>query len=172
MAYKADILLGKIKKIHGHEGEVVLRLENTFKNNLPELDWVFLLIEGKPVPFLLSRYEYSGADILIAKFEGYDSSDAVKEFTGCEVFLETDRYSKYSREITPSLQGFRFYDKKNKITGTVKEIIENPGQRLLNIITEKNTSILIPFHPDLIISLDEVKKTIRMDIPDGLAEVN
>jgi 16S rRNA processing protein RimM len=172
MAYKADILLGKIAKTHGHEGEVILRLENTFKNNIPELDWVFLLIEGKPVPFLLSDYEYSGAGILIAKFEGYNSSDVIKEITGCEVFLETDRYKKYSVENISGLQGFRFYDKKNKITGTVKEIIENPGQLLLNIITEKNNSILIPFHPDLIISLDEANKTIRMDIPDGLAEIN
>jgi hypothetical protein len=50
-------------------------------------------------------------------------------------------------KISPVYMGFRFYDKKNKITGTVKEINENPGQLLLNIITEKNNSILIPFIP-------------------------
>ena len=53
------------------------------------MESVFLEIEGRPVPFFVSGSDYSGADILKLRFDGYDSSDKVSEFTGCRIFLTT-----------------------------------------------------------------------------------
>ena len=89
MAYKNDILLGRITKVSGYEGAVTVKLERLFSGKLPHMESVFLEIEGRPVPFFISDSDYSGADILKLKFDGYNSSDKVIEFVGCRVFLTT-----------------------------------------------------------------------------------
>ena len=73
MAYKSNILLGRITKVSGYEGAVAVKLEKIFTENIPQMESVFLEIEGRPVPFFISDIEYSGADILKLSFEGYDS---------------------------------------------------------------------------------------------------
>ena len=85
MAYNSNILLGRITKVSGYEGAVTVKLEKIFSENIPQMESVFLEIEGRPVPFFISDSEYSGADILKLQFEGYDSIEKVSEFmvAGC-----------------------------------------------------------------------------------------
>jgi ribosomal 30S subunit maturation factor RimM len=61
MTYKSDILLGQIIKASGYEGAVTVKLEKDFFDNIPNIESVFLEIEGRPVPFFISETEYSGA---------------------------------------------------------------------------------------------------------------
>jgi len=90
MAYKNNILLGRITKVSGYEGAVAVKLEKTFVENIPQMESVFLEIEGRPVPFFISGLEYSGADILKLSFEGYNSVEKISEFTGCSIFLTNE----------------------------------------------------------------------------------
>ena len=77
MAYRSNILLGRITKLSGYEGAVAVKLEKIFTENIPEMESVFLEIEGRPVPFFISGIEYTGADILKLSFEGYNSIEKV-----------------------------------------------------------------------------------------------
>ena len=86
MAYNSNILLGRIIKVSGYEGAVAVKLEKEFTENIPQMESVFLEIEGRPVPFFISDSEYSGADILKLKFEGYESVDkdqGIHQDAGC-----------------------------------------------------------------------------------------
>jgi hypothetical protein len=60
MTYTCNILLGRIIKIIGYEGAVAVKLENIFTENIPQMESVFIEIEGKPVPFFISGSEYLG----------------------------------------------------------------------------------------------------------------
>ena len=71
MIYHTGILLGRIKSIHGPDGTVAVKLERDFTEKIPEMEWVFLEIEGKPVPFFISESEYKGGEILKIRFENY-----------------------------------------------------------------------------------------------------
>lgn len=172
MAYKAQILLGTITKVHGYEGAVNVRLEKAFIEHIPEPESVFLEIDGKLVPFFVADFEYPGADILRLKFEGYESIQKAREFAGCRVFLVKGDADKTHSENFGSLKGYRIYSSENKIIGTIIGIIENPGQILLNANAGHGREILIPLHEDLIISVDDKKKIIRMDLPEGLVDLN
>lgn len=171
MAYNANILLGRISKVHGFEGAVTVKLEKTFIENIPDMESVFLEIEGKPVPFFIESSEYPGGDILRIVFDGYDSLEKVKELTGCRVFLTSDG-SKNSGTEVKSFTGFKVSLADRSIVGTIGEIIENPGQWLLAIITSAGKELLIPFHEDFIISIDQRNKIIIMDLPEGLTDLN
>jgi len=43
---------------------------------------------------------------------------------------------------------------------------------LLNVTSIQNKEILIPFHKDFIVNIDDAEKIILMDIPDGLMDLN
>lgn len=171
MAYSANILLGRITKVHGFEGAVSVRLEKDFIENVPDMESVFLEIEGKPVPFFIQQADYPGAEILRLKFEGYDKIEQANEFTGCRVFLTTGKKEK-NRDTVSSFLNFRILAPDNSIIGTIREIIENPGQFLMMIITPAGKELMIPFHEDFIISVDRRRKKIFMELPEGLLEIN
>jgi 16S rRNA processing protein RimM len=172
MAYKSDILLGRITKVSGYEGAVTVKLERIFSGRIPHIESVFLEIEGRPVPFFISDSDYSGADILKLKFDGYDSSDSVIEFVGCRVFLTTPGPAGNKGEEIKSLSGYTVLTTDNTVVGIINEIIHNPGQWLLSVASESKKEILIPLHENFIVRIDNRMKIIIMDIPDGLTEIN
>jgi 16S rRNA processing protein RimM len=172
MAYRCDILLGRITKTSGFEGAVAVRLENRFIENIPQMESVFLEIEGKPVPFFISGLEYSGADILKLSFEGYDSNEKVSEFSGCKIFLTSAISDADLKEDNITIIGYKVYTSEEQLLGSISEILQNNGQWLINVISITKKDILIPLHEDFIVSLDKRKKIIIMTIPEGLIGIN
>jgi 16S rRNA processing protein RimM len=172
MTYRYQILLGKVSRVNGYDGCVTVRLEKFFLNNLPEMESVFLEINSKPVPFFISKSEYSGGDILKLKFDGYESFEKASEFTGCRVFLTTINEKNIQADKPDNILGFRVVSRDNNLIGTVMEIIQNPGQDLLKIISPEKKEILIPFHEDLIAGFDEKETTIMVELPEGLTDLN
>jgi 16S rRNA processing protein RimM len=172
MAYKCDILLGRITKISGYEGAVAVKSEKNFIENIPQLESVFLEIEGRPVPFFISGLEYSGADILKLSFQGYDSIEKISEFIGCRVFLTSGIYNDKLTESNENLIGYRLFVQEDKLLGSISEVLENNGQWLIKVISVNKKDILIPFHEHFIVSFDKGKKVIVMNIPEGLTEIS
>lgn len=172
MAYKTNILLGLITRVHGFKGAVIVRLEKTFTEKIPDIEVVFLEIEGKRVPFFISSMEYNGGDILRLKFEGYESVHKVKEFTGSRIFLSSDQPENKPEDNIDILKRYRVYSSDGKEIGKVVGLVEHPGHVLLNIDAGRGKKILIPFHDDLIIKADRKKKIINMDLPEGLTDLN
>lgn len=172
MAYKNKILFGRITKAHGYEGIVVIRLEQAFVENIPEMETIFIETEGRPVPFFISESEYSGGDVLKMKFEGYHAIEKVNEFVGCKVFLTKMAGTEKSVQNFEALKGFKVLLIDQQLLGTITDIIQNPGQELLSILTPGNREILVPLHEDFIIKADKRLKTIIMDLPEGLINLN
>jgi 16S rRNA processing protein RimM len=173
VAYKNNILLGRITKVSGYEGAVAVKLEKIFTDNIPRLESVFLEVEGRPVPFFVSDFEYSGADILKLQFDGYKSIEKISEFIGCRVFLTDDNFLKDNQKADKQgLTGFKVYIEKNKLLGSISEVVLNNGQWLLLVNSTDEKEILIPFHEHFIVSIDKRKKIVFMDIPEGLTEIN
>jgi 16S rRNA processing protein RimM len=171
MAYKANILLGRITKLHGFQGAVTVRLEKTFIEKVPDMETVFLEIEGKPVPFFISESEYPGADSLRLKFEGYNSVEEINTFIGCSIFLTSGKPQLNNNKIG-DLSGYTILLSDNSRVGTVIETIENPGQWLLVVQTENGNKILVPLHEDLIIKINNNNKVLLMELPEGLTGIN
>ncbi|MCX6253451.1 MAG: ribosome maturation factor RimM [Bacteroidia bacterium] len=172
MAYNNNILLGRITKVSGYEGAVTVKLEKIFTENIPQMESVFLEIEGRPVPFFISGLEYSGADILKLWFEGYNSIEKISEFTGCRIFLTTGISDNNQNDDNQNLIGYLVFAQEDKLLGSITRVIPNNGQWLLNVISPNKKDLLIPFQEHFIVSIDKRKKIIVMDLPEGLTEIN
>jgi 16S rRNA processing protein RimM len=171
VGYNANILLGRILKIQGYDGTMTVKLGKDFIDNIPEMESVFLEIEGKPVPFFISSSQYSGSEILKLRFEGFGTYEKVSDFAGCLVFLTTGKV-KSPRSGNKSITGFKVILSNKTALGSIEEIINNPGQDLLKIISPEKKEILIPYHDDFIVRIDKKKRIITVQLPEGLTEIN
>ena len=170
MAYRCDILLGRITKASGYEGAVAVKLEKVFTENIPQMESVFLEIEGRPVPFFISESEYSGADVLKLWFEGYDSNEKISEFIGSRVFLTSGISGGKLEE--EGILGYKVFEQDGELLGSISRVTTNNGQWLITVVSESKKEILIPFHEHFIVSIDKEKNSVVMIIPEGLKDIN
>ena len=152
-----------------HYGTITIK---TLINNIPEMESVFIEINGRPVPFFIAESDFHSADLLNMKLVDYDTADKINEFKGCRVFLTSDDALNPHSDNYEDLTGFSVFDENENKIGTVSSIIQNPRQWLLNILYVKEKEILLPMHEDLILTIDNEKKTIIVKIPEGLLEIN
>ncbi len=172
MAYNRHILLGKITKVHGHEGVVNIRLERNISDKIPEMESVFIETDGRPVPFFIDFAEQPDPSSLRLQFEGYDSGDRVREFIGCKVYM-TEPAPQFKLPADPaSLINYKVFSENKSTLGIIKEIIENPSQLLLNVLSPSGQLFLLPLHDDLIKEIDTKNHIIYMVIPEGLMDIN
>ncbi|MDT8402230.1 MAG: ribosome maturation factor RimM [Bacteroidales bacterium] len=167
------VLLGKITKVHGYGGAVMVKPVDYIPGELKEMEWVFIEIEGKPVPFFISSLSEHASGNVILKFENYDSSEVMKEFTGCSVFLKHD-YDEEVNEIKPHLilTGFKVFNKANEFIGTVNKVMSLPMQYMLVLEGADNTEKLIPLNEGWILEIDKEAGILTMDLPEGLVNIN
>ena len=160
--------IGKITRTHGFEGAVVIRSEGTITDEPEQGEPVFVVIDGLPVPFF-TREAYSPShDTLIISFDYYLTPESVRDLKGCDVMIpgETDPGDDFE-----AVTGFTLKDSASGFTGKVTGIIRHPGQLLATVASEKG-EITVPLHPDLIVSVDNRRRIITMNLPEGLTEIN
>ncbi len=172
MADKKKILLGRIIKIHGYQGGVVLRTDTSFNGSIPEKEWVFIEYEGKPVPFFIRESEKAGAGLARLWFEGYETAAGITPVVGCNLLMNRGKASRKITEGLADLDGYTILDATNSYIGKIAEVIVNPAQLMLRVISGVGREILIPFHEDLIMDVNHSQTTIIMDLPVGLIDLN
>ena len=171
MPYNAGILLGRIQKVQGYDGTLSVKLDRDFTEDISDMESVFIEYEGKPVPFFISSIEDEGGDIIKLRLEAYDSYDKASMFTGCRVSM-TSGPRREDDDDNSGITGFTVILSDRSIVGVIEEIIQNPGQDLLRILSPEKKEILVPLHSDLITGINKKKKTLSMDLPEGLIEIN
>ena len=167
------ILLGKIIKVHGFHGAVMIALEGDFSEKVKEMESVFVEVDGKPVPFLFEWVKESGPNSIIVKFEYYDSDKLVSEFIGCRILSDIEIVIQSSDSKLPlHFTGFVLYNSDNHEIGEIIKIVSFPMQIMFELRTTQGTEILIPYNEEWILETDHSNKTIRVDLPEGLDTIN
>lgn len=164
--------LGRIVKVHGCDGGLTVKAERNFSDNIPEMESVFLEIEGNQVPFFIEHYQTLGSDNVILWLEDYRSVEKVKEFVGCLVYIPAGDHEDTDDSSRQDIVGFELFSSDTELIGIVTKVTENPGQWLITVVSSSGHEILIPFHEDLIIKIDEGSKKIEMNLPEGLKSLN
>ncbi len=160
--------IGRIAKTYGFEGAVVVRSESGITGEPQQGEPVFVVTDGIPVPFFTREAYLTTPDTLIISFDDYLTPESVAHLKGCEVRTEA---GGESGEDMASLEGFMLTDTNSGLSGHITGVIRNPGQ-LMAVAVISGEEVLIPLHPDLIISVDRKRKTIRMALPEGLISLN
>lgn len=165
------ILLGKITRSHGFDGTLVILLEKEVSEKTRELESVFVVVDGLPVPFFILSSSLSG-DLLFVRFDGYELKEKVTEFIGCMVMAEAGKVSPATATLPIYLNGYRVITGQGLIVGRVKKVASYPMQVMLVVEGEMGNELLIPLNEEWITGIDKKKKILEMDLPEGMTTLN
>lgn len=113
---------------------------------------------------------------LILKFEGIDSIGAAEGLRGRRMQIRRD-------QLRPLEEGEYYFDDligcrvtengSGRDLGMVNDVLEPGGALLLEVRNDENENeILIPLRREICVMIDTRAKLIRVDLPDGLEELN
>ena len=163
--------LGKIIKKYNFKGEVLIKIDGNLSKNYFNLKNVLIENEKNLVPFFIKNIKLHKPDILRVKFEDIDSEELANKILRKDVYLPLS--------ILPPLIGKKFYFHEvigfkafnnDKIIGIIQNINDQSPQATFEI-KNNDRIILIPVHDDFIIKINRKEKSIKLNIPNGLLDL-
>lgn len=162
---------GRIIKTYGFRGEVLIRLADNIECDFDKIESLFLLVDGRAVPFMVEEVAIRGNQSLIARFRWYDTAESMAGFVGCQVLMVQEGDKAVSLPDHRVLEGFSVYDPEGRSRGIVKSIKAGRHQWLATVETAGGNSFLLPVHEDLVRGIDLKSRVLTIDIPEGLEEL-
>lgn len=170
--------VGKLLKTHALKGElnVVLDIDPGY---LEEGNPAILDIDGIYVPFYAESVRTKGSFSYLVKFEGIDSEIEAKKLVNKTIYAVRDRLKEFMLDnydeeyaLYDDLIGWTIIDSEKGVIGKVVEIDTNTENELFIVESEDRNIVYIPLTEDFIDKMDESTKTIIMNLPDGLLDIN
>lgn len=167
--------IGFTKKTYGVKGEIKLNIKDRYLEDFAQAEVIFFNLAGRKIPYFIEYINFENPFTL--KFEDYHSKEAALELTGKEIFMRTKDLLPEEEKILEIEEleyekyvGYQIEDASKGNLGIIKEIVEYPQQEMAILLINEN-EVLIPLNEYLIISINEEDKRIKMDLPQGLLEL-
>lgn len=152
--------VGFVLKTHGFNGQLKIDLEDDF---IPK-DFLYLSINDKFVPFTIEHFNLNAS---IVKLKGFNSAEAVADLIGLTI-LELSEAMPDSDE--PDYSGYDILDKITGISYPVTSMVYLPNNTLIEFRVGFKDA-LVPFHEDIILSINDDEKIITAEFPDGILDL-
>ena len=154
------ILVGKVVNTHGIKGEI--RIRSNFKYK----DRVFVVgnyINILDKDYKITSYRYHKVFDMV-KLEGFNNINDVLFMIGNNVYFDEDKLNLDSNEVLDDdLVNYKV--KSNNMTGTIKEIMDINGNRVIRV--ELDREYLIPYN-DEFVKINSKDKEIEIKIIEGM----
>lgn len=171
------VCIGRILRTRGNKGELVIGL---FPGAAApgEGSAVELRSKKRVFPQTIEKLAVFGSDA-IATFSGAHGIGEALRFVGCTLWADGPDPKAHAgeapaaREGTPDVLGFRVFDRRGECWGTVKALPRFSLNQVLEVENEASGEIIyVPWHESLVVALDRGARTLVIDPPDGLRELN
>ncbi|MFO8235452.1 MAG: ribosome maturation factor RimM [Bacteroidales bacterium] len=165
---------GRILKTHGREGELLVHTDFDLPDTFTKVESIFIMIDGQVVPFFIESAIIKSSKTAAVKLEDIDTLEEAYELTGNEWHLEKKTFTSLF-EASPKnadwLTGYTVIDQEGNIIGEIVNIENIPSNTLLMVKTQDNDFHRIPFNEEKLFYVDENKKIIKINIPEGLLDL-
>ena len=164
--------IGKIGKPHGVKGELTLFFDDDVFDRV-EAEYLVLCVDGILVPFYMDDWRFKTGETALVKFTDIDTKEAASERTGCEVFFPKHLSDREEDDLTwDEIKGFEVVDANHGNIGNVVSIDGSTVNVIMEVETAKGNIILVPANENLIKEVDPENRSIVVDLPDGLVDLN
>ena len=189
--------IAKILKSNGTDGGLLIGVRDIEVGQIDLQEPVFIEFDGLPVPFFIQDLQQRGNSKAIIHLNDITSLADAEEVVGRAVYVEGEWEEEEELDFTGwtlLCRGERVgvVSGLEPIPGNPLLIIEAPPQTpaasspfptlhpqspgsgrsadadLASLKAKPGNDILIPLHPDLILSADPATRTLDLDLPDGL----
>ena len=150
--------IAKILKSNGTDGGILIGVRDIDVKEIDLEEPVFIYFDGLPVPFFITDLQQRGTSKAIVHLNDVTSLEDAEEIVGRDVFVE----GEWEEEEEFDFTGWTVSD-RGSVLGQVTGMEPIPGNLCLYV-----GDIMIPFHEDFVLSIDESARTMDLDLPEGL----
>ncbi len=159
--------IGEILKTKGNNGDVVLKTSPNFFYS-KNIDSLYLKSKKHQKTLIVEKANESGNDLII-KFNDINTITEAYKLIGYAAYIEDQQeIEKFKKD---NLVDYTVIDIDENHWGTVVSDIEEGLIHILEI-NDNGDIVFIPYSNDTIIEVNSEKKTIIIDPPDGLRNLN
>lgn len=164
--------IGEIVKPHGVNGEMTFNF-STDVFDTEDIDFMIIDIQGILVPFYIDEYRFKSDTTGLIKFDGIQSDEQARAFSGLTLYVQKKYLDKVETEEIELdyFVGFLLTDQISGEIGLIAEVDQTTENTLLVIERDGNDELLVPFGIDYIQSVDHEKKSILVNLPEGLLDL-
>ena len=155
--------VAQVLKSNGTEGEVLMSFLEIAPEDIDLQEPVFIEFDGLPVPFYFESFTPRGARRALARLTGVRSLKDADELAGKAVYADY-----FEEEEEEDLVGWTLCNADGQAVGAVVDYEDIPGNTCLWVERPDGEQVLVPFHEDLVLSVDKKTGTLTLSIPEGL----
>ena len=163
-------LIGKIKDAHGLRGDVFIIFFSKDYSWIDLIDEVY--IEETPYEVIKAAVHKDGLKVQLNGVTDRNQSEAL---IGKQIYLPADFFFTQDEDegmFLTEIEKFRVVDKTAGEIGIITGFSSNTAQDLLVVTSPSGHEFEIPFVDAFIVEIDHENKTIQMDLPEGLLDLN
>lgn len=169
--------IGRFNKTHGIKGELNASIDieqEFFQNN----SCIIVEMNGIFVPFYIESYRGKGIETMLIKLEDVNTEIDANLFINKTIYCKKEdlqnfesEYEIEGGEYADFYIGYQIVNSDNAIIGLITDI-DDSTENALFIVNDADNIYYIPITPDFIEQIDDDKKMIYMDLPNGLISIN
>lgn len=163
--------IGHVQKTHGIKGELAIFLTSDFDS----LDFEYFVFEldGILVPFFIREWRFKTSETALVKLERVEDEIAGKDFVGKTIYLPKELMPVPDEDVI-DIQFYTGYRVEDAVLGEIGEIngVDDTTENVLFEVMHKGSIILIPAVDDWIVEIDDTNKVIKVELPEGLLNIN
>lgn len=161
------IKIGKVLKTHGFKGHLKIFIDEFYIDDFEEMSVIFI----NQLPYFIISKDINSDNQAIIFLEDIDTKEKAHPLQGKDIYAKDDDLTEIlDEEPYNDVVGYTIIDKNSGTLGEINQIIELPHQFLAQVFIDKK-EILIPLNEDFIVNIDDDKKTVEMQLPDGFLEI-
>ncbi len=165
------ISIGKIAGPHGIQGAVkVYSYAESFSVFKSGITILVKNPNDSTVKDYRVKWSAPHSRFVLLLFEGVESRVPADNLKGFELFIkkadlpELEKDTYYWNDII----GLLVYTSDDNYIGRVESIIQTGANDIYVVIDEKNNELLIPAIESVVLHIDVIQKTMKVNLPEGL----
>ena len=164
--------IGIFNKPHGIHGE----LQFTFTDDIfdrADCDYLVCQLDGIFVPFFIEEYRFRSDSTALVKLEGVDTAERARMFTNVDVYFPVEHVDEAEAgELSWNFFiGFRMEDVHHGLLGEVVDV-DTTTVNTLFVVKQEGEELLVPAQEEFILGIDQEKKLITVELPEGLLDLD
>ncbi len=173
MIVREDLIkIGHFAKPHGIKGELsFIFTDDSFDEN--ECSFLICELNGIFVPFKIEEYRFKSDSSALMKLKGIGNEEQAKILSNTEVYFpkKHQRSNSDSDDYTwDYFIGFTLQDADSKTIGQIIDVDETT-MNVLFVVKYKKEEILIPVSEEIVLNIDQKKKIIQLELPEGILDL-
>ena len=154
--------VAQVLKSNGTDGELLMSFLEVGPEDIDREEPVYIYFDGLPVPFYFESFNQRGTNRALVRLTGVHSLRDADELAGRDVFADY-----FETEEDEDLTGWKVLSEDGTPIGTITAYEDIPGNLCIYVDTADGERLL-PLHDDLVLSMDDTARTLKLRIPEGL----